>query len=128
MRRIEYDPNRSARIALVDYSPVGVASSQLSDKPRSAYIIAPEGLKAGDTVMQGEGASIFPGNSMPLMLVPVGSTVHNVELRPGCGGKMVRSAGAAATLLAKQDNGYALLRMPSGEQRMVHHPAAPLTP
>lgn len=76
-------------------------------------------LQVGDVITSGQGAGIFPGNTLPLQSIPVGSTVHNIELRAGAGGQIARSAGASVTLLAKQDNGYALLRMPSGEQRLV---------
>lgn len=104
---IEYDPNRSARIALLQYEG-GVKT----------YILAPNGLKAGDKVMSGPDADIRLGNCLPLANIPVGSMVHAIELRPGRGAQMVRSAGAAAQLMAK-DNGMALLRLPSGEQRLV---------
>ena len=106
--RVEYDPNRSARIALVEYAP-----------KECAYIVAPHGLGVGDKVSQGAGSGVVTGSCLALSAIPVGSQVHNVELVAGNGAKMVRSAGTSATLLAKQENGYALLRMPSGEQRLV---------
>lgn len=105
---IEYDPNRSGRIALVHYAD-----------GQKAYILAPDGLKAGDTVISSRNADVKPGNAMPLRHLPLGTMVHNVELKIGKGGQMVRSAGAAAQLMAK-DGSYAQLRLPSGEVRMVH--------
>jgi large subunit ribosomal protein L2 len=104
---IEYDPNRSARIALIHYAD-----------GEKRYILWPVGLKVGDTVMAGEKAEIRPGNSLPLSSIPLGTTIHNIELTLGRGGKMVRSAGTAAQLLAK-DGPMATLRMPSGEMRRV---------
>lgn len=105
---IEYDPNRSARIALLEY-----------EDGEKRYILAPVGLEVGATVMSGPDADILPGNALPLQNIPVGTLVHNIELNPGKGGQMVRSAGAAAQILAKEGN-YATLRMPSGEMRLVH--------
>ena len=104
---IEYVPNRTANIALICYAD-GVKS----------YILAPQGLKVGDTVMNGPSAEVHTGNCLPLSLIPVGSMVHNVELYPHHGGQMVRSAGNAAQLMAKEGK-YATLRLPSGEMRMV---------
>ncbi|MEM5774553.1 MAG: 50S ribosomal protein L2 [Anaerolineaceae bacterium] len=104
---IEYDPNRSARLALLTYAD--------GDK---RYIIAPLGLKVGDAVMSGSQAEIRPGNSLPIANIPVGTMIHNIELTEGHGGQMVRSAGAAAQLLAKEGE-YAHLRLPSGEVRLV---------
>jgi len=104
---IEYDPNRTCRIALLHYTD-----------GTKAYIIAPRGLKVGDTVASGQGADIKPGNALPLRYIPVGTTVHNVELRPGQGGKMARSAGMAVQLVAKEGD-YATLRLPSTEMRRV---------
>ncbi|MCS7012965.1 MAG: 50S ribosomal protein L2 [Chloroherpetonaceae bacterium] len=104
---IEYDPNRSARIALLEYE----------DKERR-YILAPNGLKVGDKVETGESADIKIGNALPLKNIPVGTEVHNVEMRAGKGGQIARSAGAFAILLAKEGN-YATLKMPSGELRKV---------
>jgi len=105
---IEYDPNRTARIALIQYTN-GV----------KRYITAPVNLKVGDTVVSGPDSDIKIGNAMALANMPVGTVVHNVELRPGRGAQMVRSAGASAQIMAKE-NGFALLRLPSGEQRKVH--------
>lgn len=105
---IEYDPNRSARIALLNY--------QDGEK---RYILAPNGLKVGDIVVSGPDADIKPGNALPLANIPVGTTIHNVELKIGKGAQLVRSAGASAQLMAKEGS-YALLRMPSGELRKVH--------
>jgi large subunit ribosomal protein L2 len=105
---IEYDPNRSARIALVVY-PDG----------EKRYIIAPLELKVGDTVMSGPAAEVRPGNSLPLSNIPLGTLVHNVELQPGRGGQLARSAGVSAQLIAKEGD-YATLRLPSGEMRRVH--------
>jgi large subunit ribosomal protein L2 len=104
---IEYDPNRSARIALLHYAD--------GDK---RYILAPQGVAVGDRLMSGSGADIRPGNALPLANIPVGTIVHAVELRPGGGAKMARSAGSGVQVLAK-DGGMATLRMPSGEIRMV---------
>jgi large subunit ribosomal protein L2 len=105
---IEYDPNRSARIALLHYAD-----------GEKRYILAPVGLNVGDTVMSGPDADIRTGNALPLRIIPLGAQVHNIELQIGRGGVMVRSAGAAAQLMAKEGD-YATLRMPSGEMRMVH--------
>ena len=104
---IEYDPNRTCRIALLHYSD-----------GEKAYIIAPKGLSVGDRVESGHGADIRPGNALPLRYIPVGTTLHNVELRPGQGGKVGRSAGMAVQLVAKEGD-YATLRMPSTEMRRV---------
>ncbi|GAB4402131.1 MAG: 50S ribosomal protein L2 [Anaerolineales bacterium] len=104
---IEYDPNRSARIALLLYA----------DGERR-YIIAPIGLMVGQTVMSGPDAEIRPGNALPIANIPLGTLVHNIELYPGRGGQLVRSAGAAAQLLAKEGD-YAQIRLPSGEVRLV---------
>ncbi len=104
---IEYDPNRTCRIALLHYSD-----------GEKAYILAPRGLSVGDRVESGQGADIKPGNAMPLRYIPVGTTVHNVELRPGQGGKIGRSAGIAVQLVAKEGD-FATLRMPSTEMRRV---------
>ncbi len=104
---IEYDPNRSAFIALIQYED-GVKS----------YIIAPDGVKVGDTIVSGVHADIKPGNALPLSSIPVGTFVHNVELYPGKGAQLARSAGIMAQLMAKE-NGLALLRLPSGELRNV---------
>ena len=105
---IEYDPNRSARIALLNYAD-----------GEKRYILAPDGLKVGDKVESGAEADIKVGNALPLKNIPVGTTVHNVELKIGKGAQMVRSAGASAQLMAKEGD-YALLRLPSGELRKVH--------
>jgi large subunit ribosomal protein L2 len=104
---IEYDPNRSARIALLTY---------VDGEKR--YIIAPLDLKVGDTLVSGPKAEIRPGNALPISQIPVGTMVHNVELQSGKGGQLVRSAGAGAQLLAKEGE-YAQLRLPSGEMRLV---------
>lgn len=104
---LEYDPNRTAFIALVQY-PDG----------EKRYILCPEGLKVGDKVMAGKGADIKPGNALQLADIPVGTIIHNVELYPGKGAQLVRSAGNMAQLMAKE-NGYALIRLPSGELRNV---------
>jgi large subunit ribosomal protein L2 len=105
---IEYDPNRSARIALVQYTD-----------GEKRYILAPGGIKVGDTVMSGPGADIRTGNALPIRNIPLGTTVHNVELYPGRGGQLARSAGNAAQVLAK-DGAMAQLRLPSGEVRYVN--------
>src|SRR5690242_20570701 len=104
---IEYDPNRSARIALLHYA----------DGAKS-YILAPARLRVGATVESGPGADIRPGNALPLQNIPTGTLVHNVELKPGKGGQMARSAGSGIQLVAK-DEGYGVLRLPSGEMRRV---------
>src|SRR5213082_213945 len=104
---IEYDPNRSARIALLHYA----------DGAKS-YILAPARLRVGAIVESGPGADIKPGNALPLLNIPTGTLVHNVELKPGQGGKMARSAGSGVQLVAK-DEGYGVLRLPSGEMRRV---------
>ena len=104
---IEYDPNRTCRIALLHYAD-----------GEKAYFLAPKGLEVGQHVSSGQGADIKPGNAMPLRYMPVGTTVHNVELRPGQGGKIARSAGMAVQLVAKEGE-FATLRMPSTEMRRV---------
>lgn len=104
---IEYDPNRSARIALVTYAD-----------GEKRYILQPLGLKVGDTIVSGETADILPGNTLPLRNIPLGTMVHNVELKVGKGGQMARSAGAAVQVVAK-DGEYCTLKMPSGEIRKV---------
>jgi large subunit ribosomal protein L2 len=104
---IEYDPNRSAFIALVVYAD-----------GEKRYILAPVGIKVGDVLVSGKDADIKPGNALPLLNIPVGTTVHNIELAAGKGGQMVRSAGTSAQLMAKEGN-YATLRLPSGEMRYV---------
>jgi large subunit ribosomal protein L2 len=104
---LEYDPNRSARIALLSYAD-----------GEKRYILQPEGMKVGQTVVSGPEADILVGNALPLRNIPPGTTVHNIELRPGKGAQMARSAGAAAQLVAKEEQ-YALLKLPSGETRKV---------
>jgi large subunit ribosomal protein L2 len=104
---IEYDPNRTSFIALINYAD--------GDK---RYILAPEGLKVGDKVISDQKAPLKPGNTMPIASMPVGTVIHNVELQPGAGGKMARSAGSSVTLVAK-DSGQAHLRLPSGEVRLI---------
>ena len=104
---VEYDPNRSARIALIKYRDGDWR-----------YIVAPNGLKVGDPVEAGENAEVRPGNALPLRAIPTGTQVHNVELKVGRGGQIVRSAGTSAQVLAKEER-YTLLRLPSGEVRQV---------
>src|SRR6267154_2861809 len=104
---VEYDPNRSARIALLTYAD-----------GEKRYILQPLGLKVGDTIVSGPSVDILPGNALPLRNIPLGTQIHNIELRPGKGGQMARSAGAFAQLVAKEGD-YAQLRMPSGEVRRV---------
>jgi large subunit ribosomal protein L2 len=104
---VEYDPNRSARIALLNYAD-----------GEKRYIVAPLGLTVGDTVLAGPSAEIRPGNSLPLANIPLGTMVHNIELKEGRGGQLVRAAGASAQLLGKE-GAYAALRLPSGEVRRV---------
>jgi large subunit ribosomal protein L2 len=108
VQSIEYDPNRSARIALLSYTD-----------GEKRYIIAPLGLQVGDVVVSGGGAEIRVGNALPLDRIPLGTLVHNVELSPGKGGQIVRSAGTSAQVLAKEGK-YVTLRLPSGEMRLVH--------
>lgn len=105
---IEYDPNRTARIALLHYVD-----------GEKAYILAPDGLSQGDTVISSKNADIRPGNSLPLSAIPTGTAIHNIEMRVGKGGQLVRSAGVAATLMAK-DGDYAQVKLPSGEVRKIH--------
>ena len=105
---IEYDPNRAARIALLHY---------LDGEKR--YILAPQGLKVGDTVYSGPESDIKPGNCLPLLNIPLGTQIHNIEMKIGKGGQIVRSAGTSAQLMAKEGS-HALLRLPSGELRRVH--------
>ena len=105
---IEYDPNRTARIALINYTD-----------GEKRYILCPDGLTVGDKVIASRNADIKPGNSMPLRYIPLGTTVHNIEMRKGKGAQLVRSAGSGAVLMAK-DGDYAQIRMPSGEVRKIH--------
>lgn len=105
---IEYDPNRSARIALLNYAD-----------GEKRYILAPNGIQVGDKVVSGPDADIKPGNALPIKNIPVGTMLHNIEMKIGKGGQLVRSAGTGAQLMAKEGD-YALLRMPSGELRKVH--------
>jgi large subunit ribosomal protein L2 len=105
---IEYDPNRTARLALLHYVD--------GDK---TYILAPDGLAVGDKIVASRNADIKPGNSMPLRHIPLGTMIHNIEMRKGKGAQLVRSAGSGASLMAK-DGDYAQIRMPSGEVRMIH--------
>jgi large subunit ribosomal protein L2 len=107
VERLEYDPNRTAFIALVKYQ-----DNEL------AYIIAPQRLKVGDTVISAEKADIKPGNAMPMAAIPVGTIIHNIELKPGAGGKLARSAGTFAQLVGK-DQGYAQVKLQSGELRVI---------
>jgi large subunit ribosomal protein L2 len=107
VKAIEYDPNRTARLALLVYAD-----------GEKTYILAPVGVKVGDKLMAGPDADIRPGNSLPISRIPVGTTIHNIELKEGRGGQMVRSAGTSAQLLAKEGD-YAQVRLPSGEVRLV---------
>ena len=107
VKTIEYDPNRSSRIALVCYAD-----------GEKRYIIAPQGLKVGQQIMSGKGAAPEVGNTLTLAEIPFGTLIHNIELRPGQGAKMVRSAGAYAQLMSRDDK-YAIIKMPSGEMRMI---------
>ena len=108
VERLEYDPNRSAHIALIKYA----------DGERR-YILAPKGVRAGVKIISGDDAPIKPGNALPIRAIPVGTTVHNVEMKPGKGGQLVRSAGGSAQLAARE-GAYATLRLRSGEMRKVH--------
>lgn len=107
---IEYDPNRSARIALLYYAD-----------GEKRYIVAPLGLQVGDTVMSGPNADIRPGNTLPLSNIPLGTQIHNIELQEGKGGQLVRSAGTSAQLLSRDHPQYAIVRLPSGEERYIPH-------
>ena len=104
---VEYDPSRSARIALVEY-----------EDQQKSYILCPDGLKVGQTVVSGEKAEVKLGNHLPLRLIPEGTPVHNIELNPGLGGKLVRAAGGVAQILSKEEK-YAHIKLPSGEVRMI---------
>jgi large subunit ribosomal protein L2 len=104
---LEYDPNRNSRILLLHY-----------EDGEKRYILAPKDVRVGDRLMSGQGSEIRPGNALPLRYIPVGTTVHNVELRPGAGGKMARSAGSSVQLVAKEGD-FATLRLPSTEMRRV---------
>ena len=104
---IEYDPNRTANIALINYAD-----------GEKRYIIAPKGLEVGATIESGENADIKVGNALPIMSIPVGTMIHNIELRPGKGGELARSAGASAQILGREGN-YVMIRLSSGEQRKV---------
>ncbi|MBO6233268.1 MAG: 50S ribosomal protein L2 [Clostridia bacterium] len=104
---IEYDPNRSANIALIQYKD-----------GEKAYILAPQGITDGSIVVSGESADIKPGNTMPISSIPVGTLIHNIELNPGQGGKLVKAAGQSAQLMAKEGK-YAHVRLPSGEMRLI---------
>ncbi len=108
VRSIEYDPNRSSRIAMVSYAD-----------GEKRYIIAPLGLMVGDEIISGQRVDIRPGNTMPLRNIPQGTLIHNIELQVGRGGQLVRSAGTSAQLLAKEGDDYATVRLPSGEERFV---------
>ena len=105
---IEYDPNRTANIALLQY-----------EDGEKRYIIAPNGLKVGDKLVSGEGADIVPGNALPLSAIPTGTFIHNVELYPGKGAQLARAGGCMAQLMGKEGNKHALIRLPSGEMRYV---------
>lgn len=107
VKTIEYDPNRTSRIALVFYAD-----------GEKRYILAPQGLQVGQTIMSGKGIAPEVGNALPLAEIPFGTLIHNIELRPGQGAKMVRSAGAYAQLMSRDDK-YAIIKMPSGEMRMI---------
>jgi len=108
VREIEYDPNRSARIALVEY-----------EDGEKRYIIHPKGLNVGDTIVSGPGSDVRLANCLPLQEMPLGTAVHNVELKPGKGGQLARSAGSSLTVMAKE-GAYVTLRLPSTEMRMIH--------
>jgi large subunit ribosomal protein L2 len=105
---VEYDPNRSSRIALVQYAD-----------GEKRYIIQPSGLKVGDTIVSGDNVDILPGNALPLKNIPLGTMIHNVELRPGRGGQVARGAGSSVQLIAKEGE-YATVKMPSGELRKIN--------
>lgn len=108
VKTFEYDPNRSANIALIQYAD-----------GEKAYILAPVGLKKGDTIIASTKAEVSPGNAMPLSVIPFGTSIHNIELKIGAGGKLVRSAGSVAQIMGRE-KGYAVIRMPSGETRLIN--------
>lgn len=116
VERIEYDPNRSARIALLHHHtvPAGTPISKAY-----SYVLAPQTVSAGDLLMAGPDASIKPGNTLPLRNIPVGMQIHNIEMQPGRGGQIARAAGTSCTLIKKGTDGYAVIKMPSGEQKMI---------
>jgi large subunit ribosomal protein L2 len=114
VKSLQYDPNRSAFIALVEYA----ADPEQKLRRQLSYVIAPDGLKVGDAVVSGVGAEIRMGNTLPLKNIPDGTQIHNLELIPGQGAKMVRAAGAVAQLMAKEGND-AIIRLPSGEMRRI---------
>ena len=107
VERLEYDPNRTAFIALIKY-----------EDGELAYILAPQRLGVGDTVVAGESVDVKPGNAMPLKSIPIGTIIHNIEMKPGKGGQIARSAGTFAQLVGR-DAGYAIIRLTSGEQRLI---------
>ncbi len=109
VKTIEYDPNRTCRIALLEYAD-----------GEKAYILAPAGIQVGQQISAGEKVAPKPGNAMPLKSVPLGTSIHNIELRPGNGGKVARAAGQEAVLTNREAGGYALIKMPSGEIRKFH--------
>lgn len=108
VKTIEYDPNRTANIALIHY-----------EDGEKRYILAPKGLKVGTYIMSGENSDIKVGNALPLNAIPVGTTIHNIELKPGRGGQLIRSAGGHAQVLGKQEGKYVLVRLSSGENRLI---------
>ena len=116
VQRIEYDPNRSARIALLHHHtmPEGTPVSK-----SHSYVLAPQTVGAGDVLMSGADAAIKPGNTLPLRSIPIGMQIHNVEMQPGRGGQMGRAAGTCCTLVKKGTDGYGVVKLPSGEQKLV---------
>lgn len=116
VERLEYDPNRTAHIALVKHKGVAATAAL---RTQYSYFLAPQDIKMGDVLHSGPDAPIRPGNTLPLSAIPVGSAIHNVELRPGTGGQLARAAGASCTLVKKGDDGYSVVKLPSGEQRLV---------
>lgn len=116
VQRIEYDPNRSARIALVKH-PSMPPETPISKS--HSYVLAPQGIAAGTVIENGPDAPIKPGNALPLSSIPIGIQIHNVEMRPGHGGQLARSAGTYCTLVKKGTDGYGVVKLPSGEQKLV---------
>ena len=116
VQRIEYDPNRSARIALLHHAsmPEGTPVSKIH-----SYVLAPQDVVRGQTLASGEGAPVRPGNSLPLRSIPIGMQIHNIEMQPGRGGQLARAAGTSCTLVKKGTDGYATIKLPSGEQKLV---------
>lgn len=116
VQRLEYDPNRSARIALLHHASMPEGTPVIK---AHSYVLAPQDVVAGQVLSSGEGAAIRPGNSLPLRAIPIGMQIHNIEMQPGRGGQLARAAGTSCTLVKKGTDGYATIKLPSGEQKLV---------